>query len=94
MTFCIGGRLSLRQANPIALGASSGALRKPLPLLTDEPFGSLDALTPGQTNVELLPDMEGKSKGHPPNCRSLQEAAFLDHQIVVFSPGLATPGGP
>ena len=60
-------------------------IHDPAIMLLDEPFGSLDALTREQMNLELLRIWQAKQKTVVMVTHSIQEALFLADRILVMS---------
>jgi len=58
----------------------------PSVLLMDEPFGSLDALTKGELNLELLRIWRETEKTALFITHDLDEAVFLSDRVVVLTP--------
>jgi NitT/TauT family transport system ATP-binding protein len=61
-------------------------IHQPRVLLMDEPFGSVDAITREQLNVDVAKICEGSGATTLFVTHSIDEAAFLGDSIVVMSP--------
>jgi NitT/TauT family transport system ATP-binding protein len=61
-------------------------IHKPSILLMDEPFGSLDAITRNQMNVELLRIWHATGKTIIMVTHTIQEAIFLADRVLIMSP--------
>ena len=65
---------------------SQSLIYNPLVLLMDEPFGSLDAMTKDELNLELLRIWRETRKTIMFITHDLDEAIFLSDRVVVLSP--------
>ena len=65
---------------------SQALIYDPSVLLMDEPFGSLDAMTKDELNLELLRIWEETEKTVLFITHDLNEAVFLSDRVVVLSP--------
>ncbi len=65
---------------------SQALIYNPSVLLMDEPFGSLDAMTKDELNVELLRIWRETEKTIMFITHDLDEAVFLSDRVVVLSP--------
>jgi NitT/TauT family transport system ATP-binding protein len=65
---------------------SQALIYNPSVLLMDEPFGSLDAMTKDELNVELLRIWRETAKTIMFITHDLDEAIFLSDRVVVLSP--------
>jgi NitT/TauT family transport system ATP-binding protein len=65
---------------------SQALIYNPSVLLMDEPFGSLDAMTKDELNVELLRIWQETEKTIMFITHDLDEAIFLSDRVVVLSP--------
>lgn len=65
---------------------SQALIYEPSVLLMDEPFGSLDAMTKDELNIELLRIWRETEKTILFITHDLDEAVFLSDRIVVLSP--------
>lgn len=65
---------------------SQALIYEPSVLLMDEPFGSLDAMTKDELNIELLRIWRETGKTILFITHDLDEAVFLSDRIVVLSP--------
>lgn len=65
---------------------SQALIYEPSVLLMDEPFGSLDAMTKDQLNLELLRIWQETEKTILFITHDLDEAIFLSDRVVVLSP--------
>jgi len=61
-------------------------IHDPSILLLDEPFGSLDAITREQMNLELLRIWEASKKTVVMVTHDIQEAIFLADRVLIMSP--------
>lgn len=61
-------------------------IHDPSILLLDEPFGSLDAITREQMNLELLRIWEASKKTVVMVTHNIQEAIFLADRVLIMSP--------
>lgn len=61
-------------------------IQDPSILLLDEPFGSLDAITREQMNLELLRIWEASEKTVVMVTHDIQEAIFLADRVLIMSP--------
>lgn len=65
---------------------SQALIYEPSVLLMDEPFGSLDAMTKNELNIELLRIWRETEKTILFITHDLDEAVFLSDRIIVLSP--------
>jgi NitT/TauT family transport system ATP-binding protein len=65
---------------------SQALIYDPAVLLMDEPFGSLDAMTKDELNVELLRIWRETGKTIMFITHDLDEAIFLSDRVIVLSP--------
>jgi len=65
---------------------SQALIYEPSVLLMDEPFGSLDAMTKDELNIELLRIWQETQKTILFITHDLDEAIFLSDRVVVLSP--------
>lgn len=61
-------------------------IHEPSILLMDEPFGSLDAITRNQMNVELLRIWQATGKTILMVTHTIQEAILLSDRVLIMSP--------
>jgi NitT/TauT family transport system ATP-binding protein len=61
-------------------------IHEPSILLMDEPFGSLDAITRNQMNVELLRIWRATGKTILMVTHTIQEAIFLSDRVLIMTP--------